>query len=275
MPGQQKKIFKIILNAAIFIILEVAALSMLRHNAVLQDTWISKGFHSFYARIWGGSEQIKYYFSLKKTNDELAEENFALSEELRRLRLSEEIKNLSSGCYGSGNGNFLFTPATIAKISNNKQHNYIILDKGSDDGIAPQSGIITSKGVIGIVDAVSRNYSYALSFRNSDMTVSARIGLQGPVGTLKWDGRSSNKALLNEIPLHITLNPGDTVYTSGFSSVFPKDIPLGTAGTAKLVNGATYEIQVHLFEDYNSLKYVTVVQNTGKDEINELVSAQK
>lgn len=271
----QKKIFKIILNAAIFIILEVAALSMLRNNAVLQDTWISKGFHSVHAAIWGKTEEVKYYFSLKKANDELAAENFLLSEQLRRYREMEETLESAYRTPERDSDGFDYIPATIAKISNNKQHNYIILDKGSDDGIKKQSGIITSNGVIGIIDAVSRNYSYALSFKNSDITVSARIGREGPVGILQWDGAGSKGALLNEIPHHIDFHPGDTVYTSGFSSVFPRDIPVGTTKTARLVNGATYEIKISLFTDFKALKYVTIVQNEGKDEIQELISAQK
>lgn len=266
-----RKILTAMVNAAIFIILEVAALSMLRNNAVLQDTWISKGIHAFHATVWGGTEQIKYYFSLKKANDELAAENFMLNKELRFYKELAE-KQMRDTLLSEPSESFSYIPASIAKISNNKQHNYIILDKGSDDGIKPQSGIITSHGVIGIVDAVSRHYSYAISFRNSDMTVSARIGLEGPVGTMKWDGYSSNGALLNEIPHHIELNPGDTVYTSGFSSVFPRDIPIGTLGESRLVNGATYEIRINLFEDFNALKYVTVVQNEGKDEIDSLFS---
>ena len=274
MPGQ-KKIFKIILNAAIFIILEVAALSMLRNNAVLQDSWISKGFHSVHAAIWGKTEEIKYYFSLKKTNDALAAENFLLSEQLRQYKeIVESIepadKEFEYDSYG-----FTYLPATIAKISNNKQHNYIILNKGYDDGIRQQSGIITAHGVVGIIDAVGKNYSYALSFKNSGITVSARIGREGPVGIMKWDGTSSKGALLNEIPHHIDLHPGDTVFTSGFSSVFPRDIPVGTTGKARLINGATYEIKIDLFVDFNALKYVTVVQNEGKDEIDRLISEQK
>jgi rod shape-determining protein MreC len=63
---------------------------------------------------------------------------------------------------------------------------------------------------------------------------------------------------------------GDTVYTSGYSSIFPPDIPLGTAGEAKIVNGATYEIEVTLLEDFSALRYVTVVDNTGQNEIDSL-----
>jgi hypothetical protein len=36
------------------------------------------------------------------------------------------------------------------------------------------------------------------------------------------------------------------------------------------VNGATYEIKVRLFEDFGALRYVTVVENMGKEEMKEL-----
>ena len=52
------------MNAAIFIILEVAALGMLKHSGTLQDLWISKGIHTVTAKVWGGLESVGYYFSL-------------------------------------------------------------------------------------------------------------------------------------------------------------------------------------------------------------------
>jgi rod shape-determining protein MreC len=60
------------------------------------------------------------------------------------------------------------------------------------------------------------------------------------------------------------------VYTSGYSSIFPPDIPLGTTGDSRIVNGATYEIEISLFEDFGALRYVTVVENMGREEIKSL-----
>ena len=91
---------------------------------------------------------------------------------------------------------------------------------------------------------------------------------------MSWDGISSRKAILREIPHHVIFQQGDTVYTSGFSSIFPPDIPLGTTGKSKIVNGATYEIEITLFEDYGALRYVTIVENLGKDEIKILEDGQ-
>ena len=120
---------------------------------------------------------------------------------------------------------------------------------------------------MGIIDAVSAHFSYALSFQNTDISISARLGSEGGNGLLVWDGKSSNGAVLKEIPLQYKYNPGDTVYTSGHSLVFPPDIPLGTAGKAKIINGSTNEIEVTLFQEFKAIRYVTVVHNDSFDEV--------
>ncbi len=257
-----------LINAAIFIILEVAALNMLRNNSPLQDTWFAKGGHAIMGTVFGWNLDIKDYFSLREKNDQLALENFELASRLAELEdyvADNERKSLLPSD-GIVNG-YKYIPATIEKISNNSQHNYIIIGKGSGHGVTKGSGIITRKGAIGVIDAVSENFSFARSFKNHGMSISARLGRAGATGPLMWDGIHSNKALLKEIPHHMTFSPGDTVYTSGYSSIFPPDIPLGITGKAKVVNGATYEIDVTLFEDYSALRYITIVENLNLEEI--------
>lgn len=267
----KNKSIVLIMNAAIFIILEVAALGMLRHSGTLQNLWISKGIHTVNAKVWGGLESIGHYFSLKKTNDALAEENFRLAQEVRHYQMiTGKDYALDRVATPDTTGDFRYMPATIIKLGNSSQHNYMIIGKGSEDGVQPKSGIITGHGAIGIVDAVGKHYSYVLSFRNSGISVSSRIGKEGPVGPLTWDGRTSTGAILSEIPHHINIEKGDTVYTSGYSSIFPPDIPLGVTRDWKIVNGATFEIGVQLFEDFSTLRYVTVVNNINGQELEEL-----
>ena len=146
----------------------------------------------------------------------------------------------------------------------------MIIDKGRKDGVQPMSGVITRQGAVGIIDAVSDHYSFAISFCNHDMTVSARLGREGATGTLVWTGTDTRSATLDGIPHHIAVSAGDTVFTSGFSAIFPPDIPLGTTGKKRLVNGSSFSIDVTLFEDFRRLRYVTIVSNIDKGEIEEL-----
>lgn len=266
-PG---KIVVILFNTAIFIALEIAAFGMLRSSKA-QDFFVSKEAHALMARLWGSTQAVKYYFSLARTNDELAAQNFALTQEVLAWRNAAEQEKRDSITRSIASiGDFRYMSGTIVKISSNKQHNYLILGQGAQDGVVPNSGIITDKGVIGIVDSVSEHYSFALSFMNTEFSLSARIGRDGAVGPLVWDGKSSSGAILKEIPLQYRFEPGDTVYTSGYSSLFPADIPLGVTGESRIVNGATYEIQVRLLQDMGAVRYVTLVNNDSRMEIDSL-----
>ena len=235
-------IIKHVITAAIFIALEIAALAMLNNNGTLQRMWFSEAAQGFMSSIWGSTQKVKDYFHLRSANDSLALENHALRVKVAQMEEAMATLGTATPEFAEGKtGHYSYIPAKIMKISNNKQHNYMIIGKGSADGVTEGSGVITGKGA---------------------------------VGPLSWDGRSSAGAILKEIPHHVELHPGDTVYTSGFSSIFPADIPLGTAGKAKIVNGATYEIEVTLFEDFAALRHVTIVENSGKDEIKKLEGKQ-
>lgn len=258
-----------ILCAAVFILLETAAIVMLNHNNSMQRLWTMRLSHGFMAKTWGFTQKVRGYFSLAGQNEELAFENHRLREMIREYEDAAKATDISLQSVARDDG-FVYTPAQIIKSGTNSQHNYLILDKGSEDGIVQNSGIISSKGVIGIVDAVSRHYSYAISFLNTEVNISSRLGGTGAVGPLAWDGKNTDGAILKEIPLQYRYSPGDTVYTSGYSVIFPPDIPLGTAGDASIINGATNEITVNLFQDYTALKFVTIVRNTRAAEIEAL-----
>ncbi|MBR4775457.1 MAG: rod shape-determining protein MreC [Bacteroidales bacterium] len=259
-----------LVNVVIFIVLEMAAFSMVRHNAPLQRFWAARAAHATMGRIWSGTSSIGNYFSLRSENEALAQENFNLHAELLEAREALREAKLETPSKIKG---FSVLSAEVVQISQNGQHNYLVLNKGLEDGVQVNSGIITRNGVAGIVDAVSDHFAFAFSFQNNDVSVSARLGREGGGGLLVWDGSSEQGAVLTGIPLQFKYEKGDTVYTSGHSLVFPPDIPLGTlTGKARVVNGATNELGVTLFQSFSDIRYVTVVHNNSIDEIQKLTS---
>ena len=260
----------VLANLAIFVLLEVAAFQMVCSNAPLQQSWAARSAHAFMNRIWGGSNRISNYFGLREANEKLAADNFALTQELFQAR--EQLRQAHVDTMKlSRRPGFSMLAAEVVKISHNGQHNYLILNKGYEDGVQEKSGVVTHNGVVGIVDAVSAHHAFAFSFQNNDISISARLGQEGGSGLLVWDGVSSGKAVLKEIPLQYRYQPGDTVFTSGHSLLFPPDIPLGIAGGSRVVNGSTNEIEVKLFQDFGSIRYVTVLHNDSFDEIEQFV----
>ncbi len=258
-------------RAAIFILLEFAALSMLKSSSSLEDIWINRASRRVQALLWSSGESLRGYFTLGKVNRELAEANAALMEELETYRLADTSR---TPALTGGSGKFVFTPATIVKMSRNSSHNYIILDKGYEDGIRPHSGIVTTCGAIGIVESTGRHHSYGLTLMNSNISISSRIGKSGVTGPLVWDGTGSRYAYIKDIPTHIVCQKGDTVFTSGFSSIFPPDIPLGTVIDSEIYDGATRRAKVDLFQEFSSLRFVSVVYNTDREEIESLENSE-
>lgn len=245
-------------------------MNMLSRNADLQRIWIAKGTHGLMGTVWSSTQSVREYFSLRSTNKDLAAENLRLSKEVFRAQemlRQARIDTMKMAARGRG---FQYIGAEVIKKSRNKQHNYIVINRGFEDGIKEKSGVITPDGVVGVIDAVSAHHAFAFSFQNGDISIPARLGKDdGVVGPLVWDGIHSNKAILKEIPLHFKFEPGDTVYTSGYALMFPPDIPLGTIGKAHMVDGSTNEIDVTLFQDFSKIRYVTVVHNLSLEEIEE------
>ena len=252
-----------LLSAAIFILLEVAALAMLRSSSTMQDIAINRASLRTSAALWGAGERFRYHFRAEKLNEQLAERNAELELALREYQLQEaKLRD-----------NYSFISATIVKMSRNGAHNFIILNKGSKDGVTPQCGIITGEGVVGVVSAVGKHYSYGLTLMNPNLSISSRVGDSGVTAPLVWDGLSSNGAKLSDIAPHLSIEPGDTVRTSGFSTIFPAGIPIGTTGKTSHVDGSTIQVDVTLFQDFSNIHYVTIVRNLDRSEIEELEAA--
>lgn len=267
---RNSKAFLPLITAAIFIAMEIAAVAMLKSSSTLQDVWLNRASHRIMGRLWSGGETVRNHFSLSKQNDALTEENFALRERLREYELAQEAAAEAGESAFTTGRRFTYIPATVVKMSRNSMHNYIILNKGSEDGVTTHSGIITSKGVVGIISAVDKHYSYGLTLMNTNVSVSSRVGRSGMVSPLIWDGKNSNRGVLKDIPLHYSIEPGDTVVTSGFSNIFPADIPVGITGETEIVYGSTSQTEVILFQEFGALRYVTIVKNPERDEISAL-----
>jgi len=210
------------------------------------------------------------YFSLSRTNARLAAENASLRKQLQFRIMNQEKYPVNRPDTVEAPA-YYFASAKVISNSVNKQFNYITLNKGSRQGIKPDMGIISADGVVGVITNVSPNYSTGLSILNKRLSIPAKINKNNYFGALVWDGDHSNTADLKEIPFHIIVNVGDTVVTSGYSSIFPEGIMIGTISKFDVEGGTNfYNIKVELSTNFRTLKYVEVVKNTKQAELKKL-----
>lgn len=146
-------------------------------------------------------------------------------------------------------------------------NNYLTIAAGTADGVKPGMGVVSPQGVVGRIKTVSEHYATVTSLLHSQMLISAKIRTSDTFGTIKWTGGNYRTVLLDYIPLHIKPVKGDTIVTSGYNTVFPEGIMVGTISSIEQEpDKSFYTIKVKLAVDFAQLSYVYVVENTKEEE---------
>ena len=216
------------------------------------------------------------YFHLKTENDGLLAQNVALTRELTELK--EQLTELhnketlqNDSIVRSINSGYTFMTANIINNSLNSVNNFITLNKGSDDGVRPEMGVFNSDGIVGVVYLTSKNRSIVIPLLNSKSSVSCRVKGSDSFCSLSWDGGDTRYSNLIDLPRYAQFETGDTVVTSGFSSIFPGDLPVGTVERIEdSADGMFYTVRVKLFVDFSRLTSVFLVGNDGYEEQSKL-----
>ena len=259
-----------------FIVLEVISLvSLVKFNKYQGSVYfttandIAGGWYSI-------TSGVTSFFDLKKENDRLEQENEALRKRLNDLRsglrddentkeiLSEKNRDLRS---------YDFVGAHIVNATLHKANNVFTIDRGTNDGIKEQNGVVCSSGVVGVVYKCSGNYSIVVPVINEKSIISCRLDTTNYFGTLQWQMGSTQFSYLNDIPRHADIKVGMLVETNGFSDIFPEHIPIGKVSKIDdSADGLSFCLTVKLFTDFSKLRNVSVITNYTRKERKSLES---
>lgn len=245
----------------------------MQHNAY-QKAKIINIANNVSGYFYDKSYAFRNYFSLKKTNNQLLEENTSLRNKIEKYK--QLCKKPEPYKQDTAIDTLIVKQDTItqyeyihARVINNsinKQYNYLTLNKGTEAGIRSEMGVISPNGIVGIALNVTSNYSSVISVLNRKLQISAKIKKNKYYGSLSWDGKNYQEVTLNEIPYHVDIQKGDTIITSGYSAIFPEGILIGYIKDFNIKEGNFYNITVKLSNDMKNLTYVYVIKNTLRKE---------
>ena len=249
---------------------------IVRHNDYQRSSF-SKTSAGVVGLVNQTTGNISEYFSLKRVNKELAEENAQLRSLLLAQQslpfdsLSEQIL-LESDTTDSLT--FELMMAEVISNSIRNANNFFMVNKGSKDGLEPGMGVINSFGVVGKIRNVSKNFADGISLLNTRNPISAKHQASGRMGTVLWEGVNPQKAKLLYLTPDIEVKPGDTIVTSGYNPIFPKEVMIGTVASSQPDKNNTYlNVVINLSVDFGSLSYVYVIRNYDKPEQDSLINA--
>lgn len=220
--------------------------------------------------VYDASNNVTSYFYLREENRDLQQQNGLLESELSKLRL--QLRLMSEALYADTMTvpevmkPFDFIVASVTNNSIAMPHNYITLNKGSLDGVQPEMGVLDHNGVVGVVNMVGEHHARVISMLNPDFRLSCKVKGNDAFGSLVWDGKEVDEAVLEELPRHALYNQGDTIVTSGYSAVFPEGIPVGTIlETLRDDDDNFFRLRIKLFTDFTRLGTVRVAVSKDKE----------
>lgn len=246
----------------LFILLELCAFLMIVQNNHFQRAAFINSTNGITGKTFQTLNNWQNYFSLKSANEQLALENAKLQTLLSHKGSNDTIASILPKQY---------IPAMVINNSVAKRNNYLTLDKGKSHGVKKGMGVITSNGLIGIVKEVSEHFSSVLSVLHGKSKTSVVLQYSNYFGSLEWKGTNYQNAVVNDIPSHVDLNIGDTIISSGYSSIYPANIPIGTISEINTKPHKNFhQINIQFLEDFKQLKYVYITQGLLNKEMQQL-----
>ncbi|MAQ00154.1 MAG: rod shape-determining protein MreC [Flavobacteriaceae bacterium] len=252
-------------NFILFLSLLIFSISLnINYNEYNKSKFINSS-NFIFSSLYETQYTISKYFNLEYQNKLLVAENTELKEivynHLRKDSIPEKFKNIGFGV----------TASSVIKNSYSKSNNFITINKGFRDSIKLDNGVVSSNGVVGVIDKTTSNFSRIISILNTNLLLNAKFKNSNHFGVLSWDGLNINIVQLKDVPKQAKVKIGDTVVTGGNSLIFPKDILIGYVDSFKLDGSENYlELDIKLSVDMTNIENLYIIDNNNISEINKL-----
>mgnify|MGYP002525774151 FL=1 len=266
----------------LFLLLETVSLFLLCNTGPYQHSAALSSANLIAGKVYEVTGSITSYFHLKDANEDLLDRNVWLEQRVLQLESAlsgyvgdSAVRQALDRFMPPDTGIEQSFKAHVIKNSLNRTENYITLDQGSAAGVKPDMAVVGAAGVVGIVYRTSPSYSLVLPLLNSKSSISCKIQGSDYFGYLKWEGGDPRYAYLKDLPRHAEFNLGDTVVTSGFSSVFPQGLMVGVVDDmADSNDGLSYLLRIKLATDFGKLGSVRILARRGQEEQKALEQEQ-
>jgi rod shape-determining protein MreC len=251
----------------LFLCLQIICFALIvRYNQSQKEIWINST-HLYTSKINEESQKVKNYFRLSEINDSLRNENAALLEQIVNYKVYSK-DNAFQNFLTNDSLPYQLIPAPVSSKTVGYRNNFFTISKGNLQGIHSNMGVLSGKGIVGTVIESSDHFAKIMLVCNAESQISAAIKGKGFFGNLKWSSDRYTEMDLVAIPKFANISIGDTIVTSGFSTLFPPNITIGRIKSFEVKQGSSnFNILVELNEDITVLNHVYVVDFAHRAEL--------
>jgi len=182
--------------------------------------WMNQGVNGLWTR----------YGFLQQTQ----EENVTLRQDLARLQM-ETVRLREAATETTRLRDLLALkerlsfPTVSAQIVGRDPSNWyrsVVINKGTDDGLAVDMGVVTPAGIIGRIVKAYDRFAIVLLLIDPNNAVTGLVQQTRDEGIV--EGTEQGFARIKYLPLLSAVTVGDQVVTSGLAGGFPRGLPIGT-----------------------------------------------
>lgn len=250
----------------VFVLLQVVALSAYVRYSEFARIQVFSSANRINGSLFTMRNSVTKHFNLEKSNLILEKENALLREKLKQsnYQVQRQTIQIDDTTYKK---QYTYVAATVVNNTFDKRNNYMTIDIGEQQGIKKGMGVISSKGLVGIVHIVGDSYAVVKTILSKNINVDVSLVNEGAFGLLKWDGINAKICQVSGISNDIVIKKFTKVITRGGSGMFPKGIPVGIITKRKSIEGKPlWDLQVRIAEDFRTIQHVYVVKNAFLDK---------
>ncbi len=203
-----------------------------------------------------------YYRSLVRLHDEndlLRDKNIQFRLELEEFRnMRQDYEHLRELLGFREQSRLSLLPANVLLMGMTPNATSMIIDVGAADSVEKNLPVISSDGIVGKTILCGQKSSTVQIYSDMSFRISIRILPSGTTGILRWV--HTNEAEVQEVRKNAPISIGDRVITSGYSNIYPKNIPVGKVVGVENIRGRDEKIvRVQLASDLTRISDVFVI----------------
>ncbi|MEM6770908.1 MAG: rod shape-determining protein MreC [Bacteroidota bacterium] len=212
---------------------------------------------------------VNQYVDLRERNEISRRENAKLKSLLPFNRYPT-IPDLEEHLDSTSRQRFNYLSTNVVNRKAYSPNNTFVIDRGDIFGVMPGQGVVDNEGLLGIVDITTPNHARVISILHGASRISAGLK-DGTFGTLRWNGQDPRRVEVTNIADYIEVQAGDTVYTTGYSNVFPTGQVVGIVESAEVQPGTGLQSLTVKHSKYPlRSRHAYVVVDLFKEELQEL-----
>ncbi len=238
---------------------------------VSAQTWLAKRYQAVQSLI----TQPEDITSLRQKNAGLEAENSRLQVQIVELQKQVTESELLSTLvdYERRHVENTYTAASVIARDISPFMHYVIIDRGSDDGLRKGMPVITQQGLVGSIAAVTAGAARVQLINDPGSSINVILQQSGEEAIL--NGQLTGEIELDMISQNATVQPGDLVLTSGLGGNYPANIVIGQILTVRNEASALFQTaSVQPAVDFSQLDIVLIITNFQPVDISPLIPTQ-